>query len=295
MRKKPLKIIAGLPDKPLTIGTIKIACYVLEDETRVLTQRGMVAGLGFRSGGGSSGGATRTPRFLTSNTLKPFISKNLTVILNDPILFTLPQGGNPAFGYPATLLADICEIVLAARDAGALAKRHEHITKRCEILMRGFARVGINALVDEATGYQTSRKNDALRIMMEKYIIEEARKWTKEFYDPFFAGLDKIYGNEKTTSQNRPKYYALFINKHVYKPIENGSIFHELDRLNPINKKGIRKMRLHQFLSEDYGLRVLRDRIAKITAIMEISATKAQFDRNYNKLESNQRWFDFHE
>ena len=29
-----LKVIAGEPDRPLVIGDIQIACYVLEDETR---------------------------------------------------------------------------------------------------------------------------------------------------------------------------------------------------------------------------------------------------------------------
>ena len=40
-RKKPLEVIAGATDHPLVIGDIEIPCYVLEDETRVLVQRGM--------------------------------------------------------------------------------------------------------------------------------------------------------------------------------------------------------------------------------------------------------------
>ena len=37
--QKPLKVIAGAPDKPLKIGDIEIDCYVLEGEKRVLSQR----------------------------------------------------------------------------------------------------------------------------------------------------------------------------------------------------------------------------------------------------------------
>lgn len=36
----PLKVIADTLDRPLVIGAIKIPCYVLEDETRVLSQGG---------------------------------------------------------------------------------------------------------------------------------------------------------------------------------------------------------------------------------------------------------------
>ncbi len=42
MSKTPLKVIAGTPDKPLVIGDIEIPCYVLEDETRVLSQGGFL-------------------------------------------------------------------------------------------------------------------------------------------------------------------------------------------------------------------------------------------------------------
>jgi len=37
--QQPLKVIAGTPDRPLIIGDIEIPCYVLEDETRVLSVR----------------------------------------------------------------------------------------------------------------------------------------------------------------------------------------------------------------------------------------------------------------
>jgi len=49
------------------------------------------------------------------------------------------------------------EIFLQAREAGALRASQKHIARRCEHLMRGFARVGLDALIDEATGYQAVR------------------------------------------------------------------------------------------------------------------------------------------
>ena len=40
MENKPLKVVAGAPDKPMMIGDIEIPCFVLEDETRVINLRG---------------------------------------------------------------------------------------------------------------------------------------------------------------------------------------------------------------------------------------------------------------
>ena len=39
--------------------------------------------------------------------------------------------------------------------------------------MRSFARVGIIALIDEATGYQHEREQDELQKLLKAYIAEE--------------------------------------------------------------------------------------------------------------------------
>src|ERR1700722_15251552 len=43
----------GSPDHPLRIGDIEISCYVLADETRVITNRGIQRGLGMAQSGGA--------------------------------------------------------------------------------------------------------------------------------------------------------------------------------------------------------------------------------------------------
>ena len=83
-----------------------------------------------------------------------------------------------------------------------------------------------------------------------------------------------------------------FINGHIYDPIEKGAILDKLKELNPLNKKGQRRKRLHQFLNEDMGL---RDRIAKVTAIMQISPNMRRFKESYERMESKQLWLDFPE
>jgi phage protein len=73
-------------------------------------------------------------------------------------------------------LADICEAFLEARNSIELSTRQRIIADQREILIRGFARVGITALVDEATGYQYERERDALQSILKAYINEEHLK-----------------------------------------------------------------------------------------------------------------------
>ena len=69
---EPLKVIAGAPDHPLVIGDIEIPCYVLEGERRVLSQRGLTAGMGLNPDAGF-----RMPQFLASKAIQPFVPKAL--------------------------------------------------------------------------------------------------------------------------------------------------------------------------------------------------------------------------
>ena len=45
-RRNVLKATHGSPDHPLRVGDVEIDCYVLEDDTRVVTQRSMIKALG---------------------------------------------------------------------------------------------------------------------------------------------------------------------------------------------------------------------------------------------------------
>ena len=122
MTNKPLKTIAGAVDRPLRIGDIEIPCYVLEDETRVLVQRGLQSGIGMSTSGGS-GGAHRLSQFLGSLAEKDIDCTELAVRTRNPIFFQPTVGGKTAYGYEATILADICDAVTSAQRAGVLLKQ----------------------------------------------------------------------------------------------------------------------------------------------------------------------------
>lgn len=273
------------------IGNNKIRCVVLEDGTRVLSEREMAKALGAsRSGslhsqrqkqtehGDFTG--TELPIFLTSKTLKPFISEDLAVA---PIYFTNLTGKTRSKGFNATLLPKACEIWLKARDAGALNARQLRLAVSAEIVLRALAQVGIVALIDEATGYQIEREKDALQQLLSIYLSEERLKWAKTFPDEYYKQLFRLKGwAYNPIDVRRPKIVGKLTNQLVYEKLPP-NVIDELKRLNPVkNKKtGRRAATHHQYLSEEVGQKDLRDHLLQLIAIMRISPNWGAFLRNF--------------
>jgi hypothetical protein len=68
----------------------------------------------------------RLSSFVAGKRIQPFISNMLAEGISNPIVFRTPRGSR-AYGYEATLLADLCEAVLEARKQGALENRQLHM------------------------------------------------------------------------------------------------------------------------------------------------------------------------
>ena len=282
--KQPLKAIAGEPGSPLVIGEIEIPAYVLEDETRVLSQRGFIGALAMSPGsrGKRTNGDDRIVDFISGNALAPHATGKNLAMIRHPILFTPPHGGRTAYGYPATLLTDICDIVLAARQAGDLLPQQQHIAERCEKLVRGLARVGIIALVDEATGYQRIREERALAKILEKFLDEEIQPWTKTFEFSFYEQIFRLKGWGSAEGVKRPQVIGHFTNDLVYDRIAPG-VLAELRGRNPILPQGWRKNRHHQWFTPEFGHPKLRMHIEGVTALMRAAGSWESFKRSLDR------------
>lgn len=268
--------IYGSPDNPLRIGDLEIPCYVLEGDRRVLVQRGIVAALGMARGSSANTGGDRLAKFTAGKALGPYVSADLLQVTANPIKFRTPNG-NDAYGYEATILADICEAVLQARAEGRLQKQQEHIAKQCEILVRGFARVGIIALVDEATGFQNVRARRALDKILEKFISDELAKWAKMFPDEFYQQLARLRGlHYSEIATKRPAYIGRLTNDIVYDRLAPG-VLKELREKTPKDDKGRRKYRYHQWLTEDIGNPRLREHLWAVIGLMRASSNWRNF------------------
>ena len=268
------KATHGSPDRPLRIGDIEIPCYVLADGRRVLMQRSLVSALGMTPGGSSHGG-DRMVKFAGQDRLKPYISDRLKPGTLNPIEFVTTDGKR-GLGYEATLLADICDAILEARKHGALTQRQSHIAERCEILVRGFARVGIIALVDEATGYQADRARDALAKILEAFVTRELRRWVKTFPASFYKELFRLRDIPYNGSPKRPQYIGHLTNDLIYSRLAPG-VLDELRRVTPRNDKGRRKAKLFQSLTENVGNPRLLEHLAAVTTLMKVSTNWDQF------------------
>ena len=280
-KEQPLKVIAGAPDRPLVIGDVEIPCYVLEDETRVLAQRGMVSGLGMARGGSSHGGGDRLAHFVRQKTLSPFISDDIRAVTLNPIKFQ-PTTGGMANGYPATLLVELCKSVLEARDSGALQKQQEHIATRADMLIRGLATVGIIALVDEATGYQDIRARRALATILEKFIAKELQPWTRKFPYEFYEQIFRLKGWPGPASVKGPRVLGHYTNDLVYQRIAPG-VYDELRSLNPTMPYGSRRNKYHQWFTPDPGLIKLNQHIAAVMALMRAAPNWNVFHRSLER------------
>jgi hypothetical protein len=277
---KILKATHGSADRPLRIGDIEIPCYVLEDGRRVIVETGMRAALALGRGGlprvdGVQG--YRLTSFVAGKRIKPFIPERLYNTITRPIPFRTPAGVR-AYGYEATVLVDLCTAVLAARDAGVLQKQQQHIAERCEILVRGFARVGVIALVDEATGYQEERDREELHKILAAYISEELLPWAKRFPDEFFREMFRLRGWQyHPMTKQGPRKAGELTSQIVYEKLPP-SVLEELRSRNPVIRKGKRKYKHHQFLTEEIGHEHLKNHLIGVTTLMRASTTWREFE-----------------
>jgi hypothetical protein len=275
------KATHGSADTPLVLGEVKIPCYVLADGTRLLSHRGLTTGFGI-SHGSSRTGDNRLVQFIDSDSVRPFAPAELIATLRSPIKFLPPHGGKSASGYPATVLADICEAVLQARRAGALTQAQQTIAAQAEILVRGFARVGIIALVDEATGYQKDRAKDALAKILEAFVARELQPYVSTFPADYYEQLFRLRGLPfpPEVSTFRPQYFGILTNDIIYKRIAPG-LLAEIKRLNEKDEK---KGKLFQRLTPDVGRQKLRDHITAVVMAMKLSRDYQDFIEKLNSV-----------
>jgi len=262
------------------IGSLEIPCAVLDDKTRVLTETGMINALGlYRSGAVHVRGGGALPLFVSNKNIIPFVDEELADKLLNPRWFFPVGGGARNKGIEASLVPQICEVWLRARDAGVLSgnSRQEIVAVQADILMRGLAKVGIIALVDEATGHQDDRARDDLATILAAFVAEELQRWVKTFPAAFYKEMCRLRGVPfPPPKKNFPQYFGHLTNDVVYDRLAPG-LKRELQNKNPTTDSGHRDHRHHQHLTRDIGHPRLLQHLGLATGLMRVSDTWDDF------------------
>ncbi|MCF2916400.1 P63C domain-containing protein [Pseudoalteromonas sp. Cn5-37] len=261
----------------LAIGPINLKCFVTEDGERYISGRSMTGAIGMKGRGQG------VARLVTNSKLQPYMNHSLALALQNPVVLT-GQTPRPVHGFRGEVLADLCDVILEARKDNVLNTEQDiRYAEYAETLIRGFARVGIVALIDEATGYQEIREKKALSAILEKYIRDEPkRKWTKTFPDEFWFKLVKVKGYDSYMALKRPAFVGHWVNDIIYSRLAPG-IKKALQEKNPRQGTGYRKTTHHQLLTEDYGLPELKEHLNKVMLLMDVSSNAKEFDKLLNR------------
>lgn len=279
------KKLKATHEGPLKINEVEIQAYNLENGDRVMSRISFIRALG-RTGKAKGGRKydkdLQVPVFLTAGNLQPFISDKLK---KDSV--TIPfidMNGKESLGYKAELLASVCYVFIDALEAKALKSNQLHIAERAKILVRGFATVGLIALVDEATGFQYDRNRQELQKILKAYVSEHLLKWEKRFPDEFYIQMFRLRGWKYTTVsiKKRPGVIGTWTNRLIYDQLPTG-VLQKLKDETPKTKKGHRKHRYHQLLTDNIGNPHLEKQINSVVTLMKVSSTWKGFERLFKR------------
>lgn len=283
-----IKAIAGAKDTPLILGEQSIECYVLEDGTRVFSGNGLQKALKFPL----SAGGSALVNMLNTGTLSTKLTFDIKDKLENRKEFIRPGAGgklSKTYGYDATLLIDICNLLIECKQLGILTPKQEEYAKVAQIIISSVAKVGIIGLIDEATGYQHEREKDELQKILSAYIAEELLPWQKRFPDVFYKELFRLNGWDYTLKsiKKRPGVIGTWTNKLIYEALPPGVLKNLKDK-TPKSEAGNNLARYHQSLTPDIGEPHLTAQINKVITLFQLSDNMDHMWQQFDKLQERQ-------
>lgn len=239
----------------LPIGNEELPCYVLDDGRRVISRTGATNLLTERKGGGN------LEQYINVQALQPYLSLEISERM---IEFVIPEVVNKTVrGLNAEDFLEICKAYARARDEGQLKTESQiSIAIQANMLLSACAKVGLIALIDEATGYQYDREQDALQVKLRLYLEEEMREWEKTFPDDLWLEFGRLT-HWQGSLNSRPKYWGKLILELIYEYLEPDVIDWLRKNKPPVRYGG----HWHQYYSENYGLKKLIQHIWMVIGI----------------------------
>lgn len=265
----------ALEEGPLDLVGMTFRAAVLDDETRVISGTEFMRTMGiYRSGALSTRRSedddVHFPLYLAFKNLRPFIlqDEKLVEALRNPIRYRA-LSGSIAEGIPGTVLRRILTVWVRAGQAGVLGPSQKVVADKAQALLDGLADTAIDALIDEATGYQKRRAHDALQKILAAYVRPEFRTYQTRFPISFYEQIYRVMGWPfDANSTARTAYVGKLTNKLIYEQLPPG-VFDDLRRKNPVDPVTKRRKRKHfQFLTEDVGDPHVDKQITAVTTLL---------------------------
>jgi len=198
-------------------GTVE--CFVLEDERRVISVGGMRSAL-------SASGKGPFDRYLAR------LSDDFASLAVPPdILVSPPEGRGPARCFSAAFLIDVANAYVCALARGELRAEQLHMAVAASAILTSTAKVGIEALIDEATGFQEIRGKDHLARLYTRYIAAEMTRWDCVWSRDIVVPLCRVLGIRYAAGR-LPAPLSAAMNR-IYRLIFGDAIIDEIKRRNP--------------------------------------------------------------
>lgn len=266
----------------LELAGTTIPCAVLKNSKRIISQTGIFTAFERpRKGEKRQEGL---PSIIGAKNLLPYVTDELKETCR--AIHYFHSNGKISVGYDAILIPLICNLYLDADEADPriLVSSQEKLVYRARILVRALAKVGITALIDEATGYQYDREINALQKLLAAYIAEEFLPWTSRFPKQYYQEIFRLYGWEyDPLSLARTPFIGKFTNDYVYNEMSS-EVLEELKKVNPIIESGKRRRKHHQHLTQEIGIPHLQQHLTKLITVMQLSDGIEDFKDNFQRV-----------
>jgi hypothetical protein len=256
----------------IKLGDFELPCYVLNNEMRVLSQREVVKLI---TGGRESGNLNG---YLKARAIQPYLPAKFIESSGseerNSLIFR--AGSTIAHGILASDLVDICNAYLKARSVGSLLPQQAKLAEQSEMFISACAKTGIDAIVDEVTGFQYFRKANELQEKFKSYLQDEYREWTLTFPRQFFLQLYKLEGiTPPVLTSVYPKRFGKYVMQFVYDTLDIDIADHlRENNPNPSGKKH------HHQLFNDFGYTNLQQHVMSVLGIMKASVNLERFKEN---------------
>jgi hypothetical protein len=240
----------------MDIAEVKVSCHVLEDATRLVTSRGVIAMI--------SNGPKRSDlgRYIDRIPNKP------AGFSMDPVAFRT-KTGVVAYGYTVTQVTLLLQLYTSAFLAGQLRADQRHIGERCATIACALLAENLAKRVDAATGYLEDRVKQEFDLKCKLYLVEERKTYEPIISDEVRKELFRLYRLPYHPWKNPPFFQSLY-RKYIHDAIDP-EMARVIKQRNPSPKHGSAHT---QWWSHEGMLRAQEQ---KFITLLRASSTPADF------------------